>query len=254
MTVYVEAYAFINIAMDLFLLALCSLLSAKRLKPLGTALGCALGGAYSIAAYTVFSGALLSFIAKTCCTALMVFLAFGKTKPFLYFKLFAGFYAASFAAGGTGFGLSYLLGRGGFGYGSIVLTVLVTTGVVYLILGSKKERLLSKWRMPVIIEGEGGSIKMKAFIDSGNLLTEPITALPVAICFSSSAKELLTPSGLMAGFSTIGGGGELMLYAPKAVYAVKRGRREKLNDIYIAFSASEKSDDIDLLIPPSAIF
>ena len=253
MTVYVEAYALINMVMDAFLLLLCALLSGRRLKKFGAAAACVIAGGYSVMAHTVLSGSVISFPGKITCAALMVFFAFGRMKITPYLRIFAAFFLASFVAGGTGFGLIYLLGSGGFGFGAMLLTVFATTAGVYVIVGRRKTREFLKWRIPVIVEGETGSIRLEAFIDSGNHLTEPITALPVAICFAEDVQDMLAPSNLRAGFTSVGGIGEMELFVPRAVYALKNGKKEKLADVYIAFSASQSSDDVELLLPPSVM-
>ena len=253
MAVYIEAYAFINMVMDLFLLLLCALFSGRRLKKVGTAAACLLAGGYAVAAHTALLGSVISFPGRVVCAGLTIFLAFGKVKFAEFLRLYAAFFLASFVAGGTGIGFMYLLGSGGFGFGAMLLTIFATTAGVYTIVGSKKMRGLLRWRIPVIVEGESGSVKLEAFIDSGNKLTEPITALPVAICFSPNVQKLLTPSNLKAGFSSIGGDGELELFAPRAVYAVRRGKKERIADVYIAFRSPQERDGVELLLPPAVM-
>ena len=85
----------------------------------------------------------------------------------------------------------------------------------------------------VLIHFQGGALRLCAMVDTGNLLTDPVTGLPVIVC-SRQALSPLFPTdswqeGGPAGFRylsvrTCAGRGLMLIFRPQAVFLEIHGR------------------------------
>jgi stage II sporulation protein GA (sporulation sigma-E factor processing peptidase) len=132
--------------------------------------------------------------------ALLVLLAFGPTKRWL--RLSVLFFGASVAVGGTIFAMSHTVGGasllpGGIPYVPVSFRVLVLAAAAcYLLLGvifrhgtQGGERALAD----VTFSAGGRSVRLRALVDSGHSLEDPISGAPVAVGEYCALRPLFTP-------------------------------------------------------------
>ena len=136
---------------------------------------------------------------------LMIYFSFRPRKLIQAMILFTVFYLCSFAMGGFVFAFS-LWAKYPLDFHRGVYN-LPAPSIKYLIFSGALLLLLARWLKPILIEklnfhlpataleleiSFGGKIKkLAAFLDTGNMLKEPFSGLPVAVAAYPVIKELL---------------------------------------------------------------
>ncbi|MFC4305652.1 sigma-E processing peptidase SpoIIGA [Cohnella boryungensis] len=214
MTVYVDLVFLTNLAVDSTVLMTTA--KVRHLRPTRTRLfGAALLGAlYAAMMFWANIPYLYSFGVKIFVSVLMVLLAFGYGGPLKYIRVFTAFYVVNFATLGGVIGLSFLLRSADSPWGAISYSengglilewqMQLSLFVVALLISiwmfrsaaatSRKRQELEQlfWRIEIHI-GDG-RWTMKALLDTGNRLYDPLTRIPVMIVESSVWEEQL-PAG-----------------------------------------------------------
>lgn len=217
MDVYIELVLFNNFFMDL-LLEVCTLTARRRSI---SRFRCALGAMFGACAATVYAVLPMPWRAVlAAATAPVECLIFFKPKKgrFVakaadYIATLLVFAAFTFLAGGAAMGLSYLLGRDingyiGLGLAAFGLTVCICAARAVAFRASAKKRDA----LSVTLCAAGRQISCKALCDSGNLLTDPLTGLPVVIISGDIADAMgdLRREGFID-VKTVGGQSDLPL-------------------------------------------
>ena len=137
-------------------------------------------------------------------SVIMCFLAFNINSLIKFTKIFLIFYSACFMLGGGIEALSYLSGivrsstsgvydNSGINNTPPVYAVIVFSGIcVFIIIfaGSLFKRRAEITETKIIIGFAGREVKIDAIVDSGNLLYDPISSLPVIIVNLNSIVDL----------------------------------------------------------------
>lgn len=195
MTVYVELVLFNNFAVDM-LLEICTLVVFGRKIP---KLRCALGAALGAAVATLYAIAPTAWqIAIKALLAPVVTLIFFKPKKGkLAARILdvaggmATFCILTFLAGGVAQGLSYLLGVDVSGYWALGLVATALVACILTVRAVRKKRSgaradVREARLCV----QGRRIDCKALCDSGNMLVDEFSGLPVVIISNRMADAL----------------------------------------------------------------
>jgi stage II sporulation protein GA (sporulation sigma-E factor processing peptidase) len=130
-----------------------------------------------------------------------VFIAFGRTKRWIRLTLL--FFGSSAVVGGVLFAMSHTIGGasmlpGGIPYVPISFRVLILAAVgCYLLLGvvfrlgtQGAERALTD----VTLTAEGRTVRIRALVDSGHSLEDPISGAPVVVGELNVLRPLFTPT------------------------------------------------------------
>ncbi len=231
--------------------ALCLLLAARltgspvRLRRVIPA--ALLGAAYAVFAW--MAGPVWQGPAMTALSGLaMTLLALGKSG----FRAFPGLLAAGFLFSGL---CRYLTGRGAALW-PVLLTFTAAAAVLWHLPGRQRPgagTLEIAWR--------GQTARMPAMADSGNLLSDPVTGLPVVIVPRAAASPLL-PSGLdpgdlaslpmgcrLIGVETAAGRKTLMCFRPDAL-RLRQGKRTRALAAVVAVSGFRETR----ALLPAALF
>lgn len=194
-TVYIELVLFNNFAVDL-LLEICTLTALGRKIP---KFRCALGAAFGAAVATLYAIAptVWQIVIKALLAPLMAAIFFKPKKGKVVARIidFAGgtavFCVLTFLAGGIVQGLGYLLGVDVSGYWALGL---VATALIICILSARairKTRSGSAGNVKdVRLLVQGTSIDCKALCDSGNILVDELSGLPVIIISNRIGDDL----------------------------------------------------------------
>ncbi len=229
--VYVDTLFIINFIMDGLCLLICSVWLSKRPHTIRLTAASVLGGLYSVAVMSLPVLHPLLTVAVHFAAAFVICLTATKWEGLkkLTKHVFCFFFACA-VMGGIMYAVFSLCGSfamyGGAFYGEptgaavIICGVIATSALVYCMsrLRSKSKALYCD----LIIEYRGKTCVASCITDSGNLLTCPFTALPVAIINTRTAKklfseeelELLIHTPVMEGIRPMpinGVGGALML-------------------------------------------
>ncbi len=213
MTVYVDLVFFNNLAVDGAVLLTTA--KVRHLRPTRSRLLLAaiLGGIYAAAMFWAHVPYLYSFGAKIAISLLMVLLTFGYGGPLQLIRNFGAFYVVNFATLGGVIGISFLLQSadspwGGMTFtqdGGLLLSWQMQLGlyVTALLLSfwlfrstsetHRKRQDLEQlfWTIEIKVDAEKWTIK--ALLDTGNRLYEPLTRIPVMIMEAEVWREQLPP-------------------------------------------------------------
>ncbi len=271
--VYVDILFLLNAYMTLFQLAAAAKFCRVRIAGWRLLLASMLGG---LSGLLFFLGdfPLLCIAANLICAAVIILAAFRPTGFKAFFKrmlcfcgcgaVFAGAVLLCKTLGAQG--LSY---RGGAVYFEISPLLLIgATAGCYLILRIFFK--LTESKLPSIchkmsVRVGRRSVTLEAVIDSGNMLCDPISGLPVAVAPQSAVSPLFTGDAArffcgdgvcsdgqwrrrvrMIPCKTVGGGGLLPGFLPDAV---KIGNR----DVKLLIAVSDKLDRDGETLLPSAV-
>ena len=208
MTIYVDVVLMENLIMNYIILLATGLILKIKIKHIRLILGSLLGAIYTIVAYTGFLKIYSNFILKIILSLIIVYIAYNPQTVKTLSKELLFFYLTSFVFGGVAFALIYIvkpqdiLMKNGLFLGTYPLKTVILAAIVafIIIITAFKiiKRKMTKKDMIYKIEVKlnGKIIKTKALVDTGNMLKEPITNLPVVVIersllYDSIPKEIL---------------------------------------------------------------
>lgn len=221
MKVSVELFLLDNLLMNWLVLRLASVLVGKRLRYYVSLPASAAGALYALLSMTA-APFLLSVWPKLLFGALLACVLMVNRRG--YWKCLIALYLSAFLLGGTMFGLAMLLGgevSGGALIGTVPLRVLLITAALCFFLPRAALSLLAAYRsrmrhVRVRVDLADRSFIVWALVDSGNLLTEPVSGLPVIIV---KAGLLPNEPGRPVPYAAMGADGWLNAIRPARVSA-----------------------------------
>ncbi|HIS19771.1 MAG TPA: sigma-E processing peptidase SpoIIGA [Candidatus Spyradocola merdavium] len=247
MTVSIEWFVAQNLGMNALTLLLAARLAGIRTGKGRVLAAAALGCAYAVAAYLPWGRFLLGLLPRTAVCAGMTLLLCAGPRVSCWkrtLRVFAFVWVATLLLGGTGAGVLYLLGASGYGPGAAAVTA-VLGGAALLVLSRRKERGPGSPTALLTVRAGGRRVSLPAVVDTGNVLVEPVSNLPVIVV------ERRALQGLEAGrrprpvpFTSVGGSGILPAFAADAVRV--DGREV---EAYIAVYDGALSEEGQALIP-----
>lgn len=195
--------AYVTFALLLATDLLCRV-HGSRLRRTAAAL---LGGAFAFVIFLPPCPKLLLALLRLLAAAVFVLVAFGRGSRKRFLMLYAVFFAVNFVFAGLMFALWHTLRPKSMLYfGSVVyfnidtlllvvLTVLCYAlfYVLHLLLGARAPAQ-SLFRLTITLGRKEASCS--AFLDSGNRLTEPFSALPVIVVYEGVLRDLLDGKNL----------------------------------------------------------
>lgn len=244
--IYGDVYLAVNFTIDYLALYLTTKAIKHPYRPLRTALGAALGALYALLALFLPSSNPLSFFTSVTFPFLLILITLGwQTSLRETLRALAAFWVISFLLGGAATAASYLVGRwadrealiggqvetlpGELPYWGVLLVALVMGAILVFLLRGRK-----KLPSTVILEvGENPDqlTSLEGIVDSGNLLTEPLSGasvilidrslavfLPPDLTFlSTGSPPALTPRLRLIPYTTPSGEGIFYGYLPRIV-------------------------------------
>jgi len=206
--VYADMILLINFIINIIILKITCIFMKCESKCLRITSAALVGGIYAVSVFFPGAHVLYIFPFKMLVSVIMVGIAIPKCKPVRFIKSCAVFYLTSFSFAGIMLALVYFTGFANYGkpfldsgifYFDISLgTLIISAFVVYSLLWIVSA-VFTKNRMTGIkqlkIELGQRQCVMSALCDTGNLLTDPISNLPVIIADKKSVSPLF-PSGI----------------------------------------------------------
>lgn len=203
--VYVDVMLAVNFVMDFFILWATGRLANIKVSFGRLTLGALLGASYSLVIFFPEGSIVSSLLAKIGCSLLMVLVTFYPVKLRLFIRSLAYLYLISFAMGGAVIAATYLANDipgyvqvfngggvyfGGLHYGWLLIGLLVALiigwgGLWYL----RKNRLHQEYVSTLIISLLGQRLEIKALLDTGNQLSDPLTNGPVVVVETLALKR-----------------------------------------------------------------
>lgn len=219
MTIYIDVIILENICMNYIILFATGLINKVNIKQLPIILSSIIGSIYAVLSFMSILELYSSFILKVLLSIAMIYLAFKPKSLKILLKQLLIFYLVSFAFGGCAFCLLYfikpqdILLRNGFLTGTYPIKIALLGGIVGFVIVNiafkvVKGRITKKdmfCNVDIIFNKKSTTIK--AMVDTGNLLKDPISGMPVIVV---EARELVNiiPEQIINNISKIVGGEE----------------------------------------------
>lgn len=224
MTIYLDVVLIENLCMNYIILFATGYLLKKKINHIRLIISGLIGGIYSILAYIQVLEIYSNFIFKILLSIVMVYIAYNAKTWKLIFKELVFFYLISFVFGGCAFALLYfikpqeILIKNGTYVGTYPLKVAILGGIVGFVTITiafyiTKKRFSKKdmyCKMKIYFKEK--NINITALIDTGNMLKDPITRMPVIVVEKNMLKDIL-PEIILNNLNKIIGGD-----VPKEVY------------------------------------
>ena len=223
MTVYLDVVLLENLCMNYIILFATGYLMKIKMNHIRVIIASILGGIYAIVSYMEILPIYSNFFMKILLSIGMVYLAFGAKNVKSILKQLIIFYLTSFAFGGCAFALLYfvkpenILMRNGVYVGTYPIKIALLGGLIgfiitYIAFKVIKNKLSKKDIIyDIAIEIDKKQVQVKAMLDTGNMLKDPITQTPVIVVEKEKLYGIL-PSGLLDHLENmIGGEGENIL-------------------------------------------
>ena len=202
--VYLDGVFLLNTALN-YLLLLCSArMGGQVISRIPMGIGAAAGGLYAMLVFFPALTFLLHPLWKLGVAVGMVLIAFGSSSRLLRLALI--FFAASFALGGAVYGISMLGGQGlglerGVFYSYIDLrTVILAAAICYalfcLVLRRSGQPVHRREILPAVLRIGDKTLGLRALVDTGNNLVDPLTNRPVLVLDGALLEEFLGGAGL----------------------------------------------------------
>lgn len=193
MTIYLDVIFLENIVINYIILYVTGSISKSKIKQKKILLGALIGAIYSIIYYLLKLKIYSSFIIKIILSIVIIYVAFDSNNFKDLLKKVLLFYLSSFVFGGAAIAIIYMVNfqnitiQNGVLVGSYTIkTILIGIVVAYftILIAFKiiKTKISKKDLIcDISVRLNNKNIKTKVLIDTGNLLKEPITNLPVIV-------------------------------------------------------------------------
>lgn len=217
MTVYLDIVLLENLCMNYIILFATGYIMKLKMKQLRLVLSAMLGGIYAVIAYIEILPIYSSFGMKILLSVLMVYIAYNSKNIKNLLKQLVVFYLISFAFGGSAFALLYfvrpqdILIRNGVYVGTYPIKIALLGGIVgfiitYIAFKVVKTKLHKKdiiYNIEIHIKEK--TLKLKAMLDTGNMLKDPISGMPVIVVEKQELYSIL-PKKLLDNIDKLIGG------------------------------------------------
>lgn len=233
MTIYLDVILLENMCMNYIILFATGLIAKTKIKQFRIIFSSFLGGIYAILSFTPILEIYTNLIFKIVISITMVYIAFTPKNLKLLLKQLLLFYLVSFAFGGCAFCLLYfikpqdILMRNGVLTGTYPLKIAFLGGIVGFVVVNIAFKIvkgkISKKDIFCNVEifFKDKSVEIIAMIDTGNMLKDPISGMPV-IVVEKGKLEGVIPSGIIDNLSFIlEGGKECILTQEEEEYLPK---------------------------------
>ena len=217
MTVYLDIVLLENLCMNYIILFATGYIMKIKMKQLRLLLSAILGGIYAVIAYIEILPIYSSFGMKILLSVLMVYIAYNSKNIKNLSKQLVVFYLTSFAFGGSAFALLYfvkpqnILIRNGVYVGTYPIKIALLGGIVgfiitYIAFKVVKTKIHKKdiiYNIEIHIKEK--TLKLKAMLDTGNMLKDPISRMPVIVVAKEDLYSIL-PEKLLDNIDKLIGG------------------------------------------------
>ena len=203
MTIYLDVVFVENVCMNSIILFATGLVTKTKCKIIKILISSILGALYVIGKYLGNSQILSNIFMQLGLSIAMIYISFKPSNIKKLFKYVIIFYLTSFVFGGCAFALLYyvkpqdILYKNGQLIGTYPIKIAflgATIGLVILNIAFKliKNRITkNEMFCNLTIKYMGKSVCVRAIIDSGNLLKEPITGASVIVVEKEKLEEIV---------------------------------------------------------------
>ena len=257
MTIYIDVVLLENLIMNYIILLATGMAIKVKLNHIRLILGSFIGAVYTIMTYIVTIKIYSNIFFKLLLSIVIIYIAFNPQNVKNMWKQLIVFYLISFVFGGAAFALIYIvkpqdilmkngLFLGTYPLKTVMLSAVVAFVIIIVTFKIVKSKITKKDMYKKInIFIENNKIEVKAILDTGNLLKEPITGKPVIVVEHTCFYEIL-PKEILDNVEKILGGD-----LEKISDNVKEKYITKLK--FIPFSSLGKQNGMLLGITPNYV-
>lgn len=214
MTIYLDVILLENILMNYIIVFATGLIVKVKIRQLNLILASLIGAVYAVLSYLTALPIYSNFVLKLVLSICMVYVAFRSKNVKVLLKHLLIFYLTSFAFGGCAFALLYyvrpqdILMKNGVYIGTYPLKIALLGGLIGFVIVNVAFKIIknkiSKKDMfcEVEINFQNKVSRIKAMIDTGNLLKDPITGTNV-IVVESEELESIIPRDVLKGLNNL---------------------------------------------------
>lgn len=261
MTLYVDIIFLENLIMNSIIILATGIILKNTQRIWRNLVSSGIGAIYAILIYTSNFKIYSNIILKVILSVVIVYIAFKPANINIFLKHIIIFYLTSFTFGGVAFALLYfvrpqdILFQNGALIGTYPIKMILAGGILGFIIitfafKNIKGKLTRKDMMCTVIIG---NTRITAIVDTGNLLKDPITKMPVLIVEREMLKGIF-PEIILENATDIVNGKEIELgeYSSKLrVIPYKSIGKEnglllgiKAKNIRIVYQDIEKAHDV----------
>ena len=203
MSVYLDVVLFENIIMNYIILFATGIICKTQIKQIRLIASSILGSIYAVISYITNFELYSSIIVKILLSVAMVYLAFNSVSIKTMFKEIIIFYLTSFLFGGCAFALLYfihpekILFKEGKLVGTYPLKIAFLGAILGFFIVNIAFKIVKKKLTPkdmicnIEIIYNKKSCNLRAMIDTGNMLKDPITKTPVIVVEANSLAYII---------------------------------------------------------------
>lgn len=208
MEVYIDVIFLENLFMNYIILYATCVVVKEKIRPVQMLISSVVGGVYAILLYSSFCTIFSNIFLKFFLSIIMVFIAYRPKEIKKLFKNLIMFYFTSFMFGGVTLALLHVLNENNIFFnngvlknsklikiifaGGIIGFFIITIGIKTIKIKLNKQELFCDVQITICSK----ILKIKAMIDTGNLLKEPITQAPVIIVEKEKLKQIISENVL----------------------------------------------------------
>lgn len=193
MTVYIDIIFLENIILNFIILYATSIISKSKVNLVRIAIGSLIGSIYVVFYYLSKIEWYSNIFLKLFLSISIVYISFNTKNVKELLKILILFYLTSFVFGGATLGVIYIVNpegitiQDGIIIGSYTIkTIFIGIILAFIILITAFKTVKAKFSKKdlfcnIVIKINNKQVKTKAMLDTGNLLKEPITNIPVLV-------------------------------------------------------------------------
>ena len=218
MTVYLDVILIENLCMNYIILFATGYIMKLKIKQFRIIISSLIGGIYAIIAYMEIIPVYSNLISKIILSISMVYIAYYPKNVKLCLKELLLFYLVSFVFGGCAFALLYIikpqniLMKNGVYIGTYPIKVAIIGALLgfiltYLAFKIIKGRITKKsvfYEITIFFKEK--TVEVTAMLDTGNLLKDPISQMPVILIQKNKLSQII-PKNILDNLENVLGGG-----------------------------------------------
>ncbi|SNX52781.1 sigma-E processing peptidase SpoIIGA [Thermoanaerobacterium sp. RBIITD] len=191
---YVDVIFLENLIINYIILYLTKRFSKAKTRNLNLFFGSFIGALYVVMIFLSLPDIFYSFSFKIIISILIIIITFGIKKLYEFIKLLSIFYMISFIIGGVAFALIYLVN---FNFKQIIIgSIIISILLIYINWGYIVKKNINSNLIHVLhINIKDLKKDIKAVLDTGNTLYDPLSNFPVVIVEYNAIKDIL-PEGI----------------------------------------------------------
>lgn len=265
--IYADLLFIINFSLDFLCLFITGRLANCGGSTWRMVLGAFAGGIYSFLPYLLYITPIIAVPIHIAAAAIICLIAFRYQEIKKFIAITLTFVISSALLGGLVtaiYGISGQYSNGAYGEITAMSFAVIcgVSAIITLLYGLVCRRKINTRHAEVRIYIKGNKFHGQFLADSGNLVTEPFSALPVIIISSSALpkpfddpESSIFPVPTRAiPFSTASGGGCFFGFRPDRIELIVLGKKPRIIDAYIAIdTAGNTYSGYDGIIPTSLL-